>query len=119
MALAGIVFLLVPRAILRIYTTNQLIIAAGVPLFAIAAAFQLFDGIQTLATGALRGTGNTHSPMIANLVGYWVIGLPLGYWLCFSLGWGAVGLWVGLCCALMLIGTALLAVWAQTIRPPA
>jgi MATE family multidrug resistance protein len=119
MALAGFVFVLAPRALLRIYTTNQLIIAAGVPLFAIAAAFQLFDGVQTLATGALRGAGNTHAPMIANLVGYWVIGLPLGYWLCFSRGWGATGLWTGLCCALMLIGTALLAVWARTMRPPA
>jgi MATE family multidrug resistance protein len=114
MALAGIVFVVAPRAILRIYTTNELVIAAGVPLFAIAAAFQLFDGIQTVSTGALRGAGNTHAPMLANFVGYWVIGLPLGYWLCFSLGWGAVGLWVGLCCALILIGVALLLVWART-----
>jgi MATE family multidrug resistance protein len=119
MTLAGIVFVVAPRAILRIYTANQLIIAAGVPLFAIAAAFQLFDGIQTVSTGALRGAGNTHAPMIANLVGYWVIGLPLGYWLCFSIGWGAVGLWVGLCCALILIGSALLAAWARTLRPHA
>jgi multidrug resistance protein, MATE family len=116
MALAGIVFVMAPRAILRLYTNNEQVIAAGVPLFLIAAAFQLFDGIQTVSTGALRGAGNTHAPMIANLVGYWVIGLPLGYWLCFSLGWGAVGLWVGLCCALILIGITLLRAWAHAAQ---
>jgi multidrug resistance protein, MATE family len=116
MALAGIVFVVAPREILRLYTNNEQVIAAGVPLFLIAAAFQLFDGIQTVSTGALRGAGNTHAPMIANLVGYWVIGLPLGYWLCFSLGWGAVGLWVGLCCALILIGITLLRAWARAAQ---
>jgi MATE family multidrug resistance protein len=52
--------------------------------------------------------------MVANLVGYWLIGLPLGYWLCFGLGWGAAGLWIGFCCALVLIGVALLSVWVRT-----
>jgi MATE family multidrug resistance protein len=114
MGCAAIAFLAAPQAILRIFTPDPAIIAAGVPLLAIAAAFQLFDGIQTVSTGALRGTGNTHAPMVANLVGYWLIGLPLGYWLCFGLGWGAAGLWIGFCCALVLIGVALLSVWVRT-----
>jgi MATE family multidrug resistance protein len=54
--------------------------------------------------------------MLANLVGYWVIGLPLGAFLCFKLKMGAVGMWLGLCLALVLIGSALLAVWQAEIK---
>jgi MATE family multidrug resistance protein len=78
--------------------------------------FQLFDGLQVVATGALRGAGNTRIPMLANFIGYWVIGLPLGAFLCFKMKWGAVGMWLGLCLALVLIGSALLAVWETEIK---
>ena len=61
--------------------------------------------------------------MLANLVGYWVLGLPLGAFLCFKLKMGAVGMWLGLCLALVLIGSALVGVWQAVIkgmvRPPA
>ena len=63
-------------------------LAVGPSLLWIAAAFQIFDGIQTVSTGALRGLGETRVPMIANLVGYWVMGLPLGFTLCFVLKLG-------------------------------
>jgi MATE family multidrug resistance protein len=85
-------------------------------LLAVAAAFQLFDGIQIVATGALRGAGDTRTPMICHLVGYWAIGLPLGYVLCFSVGWRAVGLWTGLCLALILIGLVLLLAWTRKVH---
>jgi len=78
----------------------------------IAAAFQLFDGLQTVCTGA----GDTRTPMLANLIAYWVIGLPLGWVLCFKFGWGAQGLWIGLCLGLILIGTFLLWVWNGKIQ---
>ena len=119
MSLMGLLFLVVPRGILRVFTEDAGVIEQGVALLFVAAVFQLFDGVQTVSTGALRGLGDTDTPMICNLVGYWLVGLPVGYWLCFTRGVGAVGLWVGLCFALILIGAALLTVWTQksALRP--
>ncbi len=114
---AAAAFLLFPRQIASVYTHDPQVIALAVTLFLVAAVFQLFDGMQTVATGALRGLGNTRTPMVWNLVGYWVIGLPLGCWLCFSMGWGTVGLWDGLCAALVLIGLGLMAVWKRQFTP--
>ncbi len=68
----------------------------GISLLRVAAVFQLFDGVQAVATGALRGLGDTRTPMIWNLFGHWFVGLPLGYMLCFTFGVGIVGLWWGL-----------------------
>jgi MATE family multidrug resistance protein len=79
----------------------------------IAAFFQLFDGLQTVATGALRGAGDTHTAMICHLLAYWGLGLPLGYYLCFSRGWGANGLWIGLALALIVIGLILVLAWRR------
>jgi MATE family multidrug resistance protein len=66
-----------------------------------------------VSTGALRGLGETRAPMIANLVGYWVLGLPLGFFLCFALKWGIYGLWIGLTVALVVIALAVLARWRR------
>jgi MATE family multidrug resistance protein len=115
MSLAAFAFLTIPERIARIYTADPAVIRISVRLLAIAAAFQLFDGCQVVAAGALRGTGNTRTPMLCNLLFYWFVGLPLGMWLCFRAGWGAAGLWTGLCCGLILIGSVLLAVWRQTV----
>jgi len=106
-------FILLPRQIARVYTTDGRVISLAVNLFLIAAVFQIFDGLQTVVTGALRGLGDTRTAMVWNLVCYWFVGLPVGYWLCFVLGWGVVGLWDGLCLALMLIGAGLLSTWAK------
>jgi len=116
MAAAGVVMITLPEYVARAFTTNRAVIRTAVALLAVAAAFQLFDGIQTVATGALRGTGDTRTPMICHLLGYWLIGLPLGYVLCFVVGWRAVGLWTGLCIALILIGLVLLLAWTRTVR---
>jgi multidrug resistance protein, MATE family len=116
MTCAGAALLVFPRAIARMYTPAEDVIRATTYLLAAGAAFQLFDGIQTVATGALRGAGDTRTPMLCHLIAYWIIGLPLGYWLCFHLGWGAFGLWAGLSVALILIGVVLLAVWRRMIR---
>jgi len=116
MTLAGIALLVFPRGIARLFTPDAAIIRSTVYLLAAGAAFQLFDGIQTVATGALRGAGDTRTPMFCHFTAYWVIGLPLGAWLCFSRGWGAFGLWAGLSLALILIGIVLLFAWRRRVR---
>ena len=116
MTLAGIVLVIAPRWIARIYTTDELVIRSTAALLAAGAAFQLFDGIQSVATGALRGAGDTRTPMLCHFTAYWIIGLPLGAWLCFRRGWGALGLWIGLSLALILIGIVLLIVWRRKVR---
>jgi MATE family multidrug resistance protein len=111
---SGLTFLLIPDRISAAYTRDARVISFAGTLFIIAAVFQIFDGLQTVATGALRGLGNTRTPMVFNLVGYWALALPLGAWWCFRLGWGAVGLWYGLCLALILIGLGLTWVWHRS-----
>ncbi|MDA1094815.1 MAG: MATE family efflux transporter [Acidobacteria bacterium] len=113
MACAGVVFILAPSAILRLFTADVAVLAIGVPLVFVAALFQLFDGLQGVATGVLRGLGDTRTPMVWNLAGHWVIGLPLGYVLCFERGWGALGLWSGLCLGLMVVGCVLVVTWSR------
>jgi MATE family multidrug resistance protein len=116
MSCMAIAFWIVPRYIVRVYTPDPGVIHAASRLLFVAAFFQLFDGLQTVATGALRGAGDTRTPMICHLFFYWAIGLPLGAYLCFRMGWGAEGLWSGLCAALILIGSALLFFWRRKER---
>jgi MATE family multidrug resistance protein len=116
MSLAGLTLFLIPRIILRGFTTDQQVIATGVTLLFIAAFFQLFDGVQVVATGVLRGAGDTRTPVVTNLVGHWLMGLPIGYLLCFELGWKAPGLWVGLSVGLIAVGVLLLYVWARRVE---
>ena len=107
----GLVFFVWPVPLLRIFTADPRVIEIGVGLLAIAAAFQLFDGAQAVTTGILRGTGDTRTPMITNVVGHWVLGLPIGYALCFVLGWGVAGLWIGLSVGLVFVAAILTTAW--------
>lgn len=113
---AAIAFVVVPRWIIRVFTADPGVIDTGVALLRIAALFQLFDGFQVVATGALRGAGDTRSPMLANLFGYWGIGLPVGYVLCFWHDLDVVGLWIGLCTGLIAVALVLTAVWSARSR---
>jgi MATE family, multidrug efflux pump len=113
MTLIGLGLFIWPASLIRIFTTDPRIVDIGVGLLAIAAAFQLFDGTQAVATGVLRGIGETRMPMIVNAVGHWVLGLPVGYALCFRFAWGVAGLWVGLSIGLVLSAVVLVAVWWQ------
>ncbi len=115
MAVAALTFLLVPAALVRLFTPDPAVVRIGVSLLFIAAVFQIFDGMQGVLTGALRGVGDTRTPMLWNLAGHWFLGLPLGYSLCFVWGWGVSGLWVGLSTGLILVGLVLLFVWTRRV----
>lgn len=116
MALAGVVIFLAPTPILRIFTEDPAVISAGIPLLFVGAIFQFFDGAQGVASGALRGAAETRIAMACNFVGYWVIGFPLGYYLCFKSGLGAPGVWTGLCVGLIVVSIILATVWTRKTR---
>ena len=116
MALAATAFLTIPRMLVHIYTHDLQTVAVGVRLLAVAAVFQIFDAIQGIGTGALRGLGKTRGPMLINLVAYGVIGLPIGYVLCFKTSLGIYGLWSGLTLALIFAAGLVLALWLKGSR---
>ncbi len=111
MALSAVMMFLFPRLILRLYTNEVDVIAVGQSLLFIAGFFQLFDGLQAVGTGALRGVGDTKTSMYLNFVGHWLIGLPLGVLLAFQLKYGAVGLWIGLSTGLLVVASGLVVMW--------
>jgi MATE family multidrug resistance protein len=113
---SAIMMLTVPHWIARIYTPDATVIAASAALMMVAAFFQLFDGIQVVSIGALRGLGDTRTAMLGHLVADWFIGLPLGYFLAFRAGFGVAGLWAGLSVAMILVGSVLLLVWRRKVR---
>jgi len=116
MTCTALAFWLIPGQIIRVYSPDPELRQTATQLLFVAAFFQLFDGLQAVSTGALRGAGETRAPMICSVFSYWVVGLPLGYFLCFRFGWGAVGIWTGLCVALILIGCGLLVLWRRKER---
>jgi MATE family multidrug resistance protein len=113
MSCAAAAFFLAPRPLLSLFTNDNGVIGIGVTLLFVAAVFQLFDGLQAVTTGALRGVADTRTPMLWNLTGHWLFGLPLGYTLCFVLNRGVPGLWWGLPAGLMVCGVALLVTWGR------
>ena len=116
MLVAAAFFLAIPAQIARLFTPDAGVIAAAVPLLLISAGFQFFDGVQINASGALRGAGNTTAPLFTQLVCFWGIGMPLGYWLAFREHLGAAGLWWGLLIALTGAAFALLYFWRRTMH---
>jgi MATE family, multidrug efflux pump len=108
MSLAGLVLALAPHAIARTYTIDPQVVDVTAKLLVLAAIFQVFDAIQSVGIGVLRGTGDTRVPMVVNLVGYWVIGLPASLLFGFTLGGGAVGMWWGLVVGLAAVSAIIL-----------
>jgi len=115
--LAGaIVFAAFPRALVTIFTSDERVIAVGIDLVRIAAVFQLFDGVQAVAAGALRGAGDVRFPFIANVVAHWLVGFPTALVLGFALHGGARGLWWGLTAGLVVISVVLAARFAAITK---
>jgi MATE family multidrug resistance protein len=111
MAGVGVMLWLMPTILLGPFTRDPGVVALGARLLLLAAAFQIFDAVQTVAIGALRGIGDTFAPMLIGLVGHWLVGLPVGYVLCFVFARGVLGLWVGFLAGLVVVATILIAVW--------
>jgi multidrug resistance protein, MATE family len=109
----AIVFITGRNELAGLYVTDPAVISIASPLLIIAGLFQLSDGAQVICIGALRGMQDVRVPSLFILVSYWVIGLPLGYWLGFPLGYGATGIWCGLLIGLTL--TALAMFWRLRI----
>jgi len=116
MLLLGAMLFAFPTALIGAFTNDAQVLAIGARLLAIAAAFQLFDGTQAVTTGVLRGIGDTRTPMLVNVIGHWVLGLPVGYALCFWFDWGVIGLWIGLSIGLIFCAVALTAAWTVRAR---
>jgi MATE family multidrug resistance protein len=101
------VMLAAPRAIAAAYTNQPIVAAIAATLIPIAGMFQLFDGIQAVSAGVLRGLGDTRAPFVINLAGFWLCGLPVSVWLAFGTPLRAMGLWWGLAAGLAVVATLL------------
>ncbi len=109
MSVSAMIFASIPSELAWAYAPREpSVVQIAATLIPIAACFQLFDGIQAVSFGVLRGAGDTRVPWLANLVGYYLVGLPLGAWLAFRGDWGARGLWVGLSAGLFIVAALLL-----------
>lgn len=96
MSVTAVIMFAIPGVIASVYTQDPAVRDVAVGLLYMAAIFQISDGLQVSGYGALRGLKDTTVPMYVNLVAYWVVGLPLGYYLGIVRGVGPQGLWMGL-----------------------
>ena len=108
MSLTAALFIFAPRALASAYTFDFDVIALASLLIPVAGFFQIFDGLQVVSAGALRGACDTRAPLIVNIVGFWCIGLPVSWLLGFKLGYGPIGLWWGLVAGLGAVAVFLL-----------
>ncbi len=100
-----VLMLFFPEYIVGLYTDDVAVATLAVSLLFFAGLFQLPDGLQICATGALRGLKDTRIPMLYNLLAYWVIGLSLGYYLTFHQQLGPAGMWIGMIAGLTVGGS--------------
>jgi len=107
MSSAALLFITMPRILARVITDVPAVINAAVPLFFVAAIFQISDGIQAVGSGVLRGAADTRYPFVVNLIGHWLIGFPIAMFLGFKTRLGVVGLWWGLCAGLTAVAVLL------------
>jgi MATE family multidrug resistance protein len=109
MSASALVMLLIPASLAGLYTTDAGVAALAASLIPIAGVFQVFDGIQVVSIGILRGVADTRAPMVINVLGFWLVGLPVSAALGFGLHGGPRGLWWGLTAGLVFV--ALVLIW--------
>lgn len=118
MCFSALGFVVMRSQLPRLYTSEWAVIAAAAQVLPLAGAFQLSDGAQVVAGGVLRGMGKPHAAALANLIGYYALGLPLGYVLAFRFGLGLRGVWLGLTIGLFVVSATLLLWVSRTARRP-
>ncbi len=107
MSVTAVTFISIPGLLTGIYTTNADVIRLAVLLLPIAGVFQIFDGVQVVCLGVLRGLGDTRVPMFVAILGFWCLGIPVSLWLAFGWNLGAIGLWWGLVAGLAIVAVIL------------
>lgn len=118
MSCGAITFWLFPEFLASLLSDKPAVILASVPLLAVAAVFQISDGIQAVGAGVLRGAADTRFAFVANILGHWLIGLPVALYLGVHLEMGIVGLWWGLCTGLTAVAALLLIRFLRTSARP-
>jgi MATE family multidrug resistance protein len=103
MSITALLFLLAPRALAALFTSDAGVIAVAGVLIPVAGVFQIFDGAQAVGAGVLRGLGDTRAPLIGMIAGYWLIGLPVSLALGFHTHLRAAGLWWGFVASLSIV----------------
>lgn len=109
MTVTATVMLVAPYPLARAYTPDMAVLATAMTLLPLAGLFQVFDGIQVVAVGILRGTGDTRTPMIINVLGFWLLGVPVSWYLGIHTSLGPRGLWWGFVAGLAAVAVLLLA----------
>ncbi len=116
MAISALILYFFPAWLLGWFTEDPKVIELGITVIFLCALFQIFDGLQVVSAGALRGLGDTKTAFYANLVSHWGIGLPVGYTLCFLMDKGIWGMWVGLALGLLLTSLVNTTFWRRKER---
>ena len=117
MCVSAACFLLFPEVLVRFFNDEAAVVANALLIFPIAAAFQVFDGTQVVGGSILRGMGTPRPAALINLLGYYGLAIPLGYWLAFKAGLDLAGVWWGLALGLMAVALAMVG-WIA-VRGPA
>lgn len=120
MALMALLIWAIPRPLITLFlidsAANAHVIALAVSFLGVAAVFQIVDGAQVVGAGILRGLHDTRVPMLFTFIGYWLVGIGVGVWLAFRIGWGGVGIWTGLALGLAIVAVLMLARWVRRDR---
>ena len=108
MACSALVFCSVPGFLVGLFTKDLELIKISVPILYVLAMFQVFDGLQVALSGIYKGIKKTKIVLIANFMGYWIISIPVGYYLAFHQNMKLIGFWYGLCGAAVALCTFML-----------